>query len=748
MRVVAITILTLAVMISSASAIQVGRIDVEGNYFVSAKKIQSILGILPGEQFMAEKVSQGIKRLVRTKDFADAIAYYSEEEGRAVIRVVVKEYPRVRSVSFEGNDKVKDEDISGKVSLREGSFARPATITKDASAITELYSEKGYTRASVEVRRTDSAEQNKIDVTYAITEGKKVKIRHIDLLGNGAVSSESIKGSIESKEDRWYRGGDYKPSVLREDLLKIKELYENEGYLDALVEIDHLEEVEDGRKLDIYIRIDEGMRFYVGDVSWSGNEEITDEEIEPLVALKEGDPFSTGAMEMTQMGINSLYWEKGYIWSKIIPNMRNRRRMIDLDLGIVENNPASINEIKISGNTKTFESVIRRELDVYPGDRFILNDVQRSVREIFQLGYFNGPPKINTEPVGDEGDINLLIEVEEKTTGNFRGGFGFSQLNKLSGFVGIQENNFLGRGKSVGIDWEFGKYRTNLNLRFTEPYLLGTQTSLTLNVFNWIQDRVSQQYYRDRRAGFSIRAGHPFPVLDYTRFYLSYRFEKINLTDFDESYPETGSLRLIGWPLNKSTMSVGIIRNSTDSPFHPTRGSIISWNTEVAGGPFGGNVQFIRNSASLSYFMNILWKLTLHLSADVANITGFGGSKVEDYEKYRLGGNRRFPLRGYDFYEVVPVGNDPYVGGTFMTKFTQELVFPFSQAIYGLVFFDAGNTWNSMTAANPYNLRKGLGIGVRLEVPGMGNLGFDYGYGYDKIGGPGWEPHFTFGTFF
>lgn len=742
------TICLILLAASPLGAIEVARVDIEGNYFVSETKIVSIFGLREGDEFLAERVSQGIKRLVRTKDFADVRAFYAEEGGKAVIRLVVEEYPRVQGVVVEGNSKLDDEDIRGKLLLREGYFARPAVITKDVASIRELYAEKGYNRASVKVRRTPGREERKVFVTYAISEGKKVKIRHIDILGNGAVGSDRIRSVMESKEDRWYRGGEYKPKVLEEDLERIKRLYEDLGYLDAAVTLETTEESGGGEKVDLYLRVDEGKQYYAGDIEWSGNEEIADEQIEPLILLEKGRPFSKTAMEMTQMGISSLYWEQGFIWSRIEPRERVRRRVIDLDLRIVENEPASIREIRISGNTKTFESVIRRELEVYPGDRFILADVQRSVRDIFQLGYFNGPPRIDTAPVGDTGDIDLLIEVEEKQTGNFRGGFGFSQLNRLTGFVGIEESNLLGRGKSVGLDWEFGRYRQNMNFRYTEPYFRGTQTSMTLSVFNWIQDRVSQQYYKDRRAGFSVRAVHPLPLLDYSSGFLGYRFEKVNLTDFDESYPETGSLRSIDWPLNKSSVQFGLIRNSTDSPFHPTRGSTATWSTEVAGGPFGGNVQYIRNSANLSWFRSLFWKLTFHLDAEVASINGYGGSTVQDYEKFRLGGNRSQSLRGYDFYEVVPEGNDLYRGGTFMTRFIQELVFPFSQAVYGLIFFDAGNCWNSMADANLYRLKRGLGVGVRIEIPGMGNLGFDYGYGFDKDGGPGWEPHFAFGTFF
>ena len=733
---------------SQALSIEVGRLDVEGNVFVTDSKVQSILGVKVGDIFVAEKVSQGIKRLVRTKDFADVQAYYSEEDGKAVLTIVVEEYPRVKAVVVEGNRKIKESDIRAKISTREGYFARPAMITRDITAIRDLYAEKGYNGARIEIDRVPSREEHKIYVTYRIDEGEKVKIRYIDILGNGAFSSKDLLGMMESKADSWFRGGDYKPKVLEEDLANILTIYRDEGYLDATVAVDHIETVQEGRRVDIYIRIHEGNRYYVGEITWDGNEEILDYEIENLIMLVEGEPFSMHAMEMTNMGINSVYWENGYIWSRVIPNQTKRRRMIDLDLEIVENQPASIHEIRITGNTKTFENVIRRELDVYPGDRFILQDVQRSIRDVFQLGYFSGPPKIDTEPVGDEGDINLLIDVEEKQTGSFRAGFGFSQLNRLTGFLGMQENNFLGRGKTIGFDWEFGRYRKNLNLRYTEPYFLDTKWSMTFNVFDWVQDRVSQQYYKDKRTGFSIRGGRQLPMLDYTRFFLGYRFEKVDLSNFDEAYPENGSLRQVGWPLNKSTVTLSIVRNSTDNPFHPTRGSVITWNTEMAGGIFGGNVQFIRNSASISWFKLLFWKATFHLGLDVAGIHGYGGQKVEDYEKYRLGGNRRFPLRGYDFFEIVPYGNNPFVGGTFMTKITQELVFPFSQMVWGLIFYDVGNTWNSMTEANIYNMRRGLGAGIRIEMPGMGNLGFDYGYGFDKFGGPAWEPHFTFGTFF
>jgi outer membrane protein insertion porin family len=744
-----IAALMLVSLFSSPSrAIVIGRVEVEGNIYVSTKEILLISGLGVGVEYETQKVSQGIKRLAQTKNFSDVVALYSEEEGKAVITLRVKEYPRIRKIRILGNDKIETSDIKNKLRLREGLFARPEAISRDIVSIEELYGEKGYNNARIRVEKLSLREEDKVELEYRISEGEKEKIAHIDFIGNGALESDELRDIMETSEEGWISGGEFKPKVFEEDLDNIRRSYAEIGYIDARVELYSRDAVDDGKHIDIFIKIDEGERFYVGDITWSGNNVIGDSEIRKCILLEKGEPFSLGKIENMQMMINSLYWEKGYIWSRINPSQRLDGRNISLELQIEENQQGRINEIRISGNTKTFENVIRRELDIYPGDMFVLKDVQRSVREIFQSGYFKEPPKLDPKKINDEGDINLLLSVDEKQTGNFKLGFGFSQLNRLSGFIGLSENNLFGRGKNVSIDWEFGRYRENMNVRYSEPHLFNSETVLSVTVFNWVQDRIHQQYYTDRRKGFSVQFGHPMPVLDYTRIFLGYRFETVELSNFDEAYPVYGTLRNIEWPMNKSTITLSLVRNSTDSPFHPTVGSISELSAELAGGPLKGNVKFVRYRAGMSWFRTLFWKFTFHLDFNAGLIDGYGGSEVEDFEKFRLGGNRTYSLRGYDYYQIVPDGNDPYVGGRFMVKYTQEIVFPFSRQIYGLLFFDSGNTWNSFIDANPFNLKRGLGIGVRVEIPGMGNLGLDYGYGFDKEGGGSWEPHFNFGTFF
>ncbi|MCK4236563.1 MAG: hypothetical protein KAX38_05555, partial [Candidatus Krumholzibacteria bacterium] len=365
----------------------------------------------------AEAVSQGIKRLFKTKDFSDISVAYFEEGQKAVIVLTVEEYPRVREVFIKGNDKVKEEDIRAKIFLREGFFARPVTITHDVAVIRELYGEKGYNKAAVEVKRVPIKRTHKVIITYLIKEGEKVKIRHIDFLGNGAIDSKELEDVMESKEDRWWRGGDLKPNLLEEDIDRINRLYQNKGFLDATVRVERQVGIDGGKRVDLYIKIDEGQPYYVGDIEWSGNNVVPDDDIAGLITLKEGDPFSVDQVEAAQQAVNGLYLERGYLWSRVMPERKAHKQKVNLKLRVIENNPASIREIKISGNTKTFETLIRREMRIYPGDMFVLSEVQRSLRDIFLLGYFNGPPRVDTEPINEEGDINLLIEVEEKQTG-------------------------------------------------------------------------------------------------------------------------------------------------------------------------------------------------------------------------------------------------------------------------------------------------------------------------------------------
>ncbi|UCH85302.1 MAG: outer membrane protein assembly factor BamA [Candidatus Latescibacterota bacterium] len=735
-----------------AAQTEIHSIVVEGNEYVSQDKILRVVRLKPGDPYDDKGFADAAKRLFATKEFADVKIFKEQYGSQITVTIVVKEYPRIDGVRFEGNKKIKDDDLSEATQVKEGAFIRPALLRSDHEIISEKYREKGYYRIKVKdelkVERDKKTKKTRTILVYEISEGEKVEIKHIDFFGNRVVDSDDIRKVMESREDRWLRGAEFKPKVLNDDLALIATLYREHGFLDVEVVDKELIFSEDGKGVDVFITLKEGKQYKVGDVTWTGNTVFDDVQIGSKVTFRKYDVFNDTEFTLIQQGINELYWDRGYIYNSVSPEKKvSRKNVIDVNFDIVEGKPAHINEINISGNTKTAERVIRRELVINPGDVFLRPRLLRSLREVFSLGFFEGPPEPIVKPANEEGDIDIDLKVKEKQTGQFRLGAGFSSLNSISGFIGIAETNFLGRGQQIGIDWEFSRYRQNVDLRFTEPWLFGTPTELSINLFNRIQNQVRQQFFNDRRQGISIRVGRPFPWFDYTSAFVRYRYELVELTNFSAGY--LGPLLTIDWPQRTSSMAFTVLRNSTDSPFRPTKGTRSTFTVEFNGGILGGDVRFHRYEAGFSWYESLFWKFVLQLKYSAAILDGYSSPKdVPDYELFRLGGNRRYGVRGYDFYEIVPRGNPPYLGGRFMHIMGYELSFAVGPTVTLLGFFDMGNTWNSFEGADVADLRKGIGVGIRIELPMLGTVGFDYGYGYDRIGGPAWEPHLTFGAGF
>jgi outer membrane protein insertion porin family len=750
--IVVLHLFSLEVAAQTAGAPTISAIQIQGTRDVTEDKVRRIIRIKEGDVYSDQAVSEAVKALFATKEFADVRAFKEVSGRQVVLRFVVKENTKIDEVRFTGNKHVDKEDLAGATSIKEGTFVRPSLVRADHEAIENLYKEKGYYRAvvtdKIDVERDKETKRTRNILVYQVAEGEKVSVKHIDFFGARALDTDRIRSAMKTKEDRWFRGAEFKPKVLDEDMEKVASLYRQNGFLDIQVTDRELVFSRNGKGLDVYITVVEGPQYRIGDVMWKGNTIFTDDQIAPRVTLHKGDVFDDSEFTYIQQSISELYWDRGYIYGTVSPEKNVRGEVIDVVFDITEGKPAYIHEIAIAGNTKTSERVIRRELLVRPGDVFLRPRLIRSLREVFNLGFFEGPPEPVVKPANEEGDIDITLKVKEKQTGQFRLGAGFSSLNSISGFIGIAETNFLGKGQTIGINWEFGRYQQNVDLNFTEPWFLGTPTELSVNVFNRLQNQVSQQFYNDRRRGVSTRIGRPFPWFDYTSVFVRYSYEWIELTNFSLGY--AGPLLSIQWPQRTSSLAFTVMRNSTDNPFRPTTGTRTSVTAELNGGKLlGGDVTFQRYEATFSWYETLFWKFVLQMKYNVGVLDGYGGpSEVPDYERYRLGGNRLYGVRGYDFYEIVPKGNPLYLGGRFMQILCYEISVPLAPNVTGLVFFDSGNTWNSAAGADPLDMKKGAGLGIRIDMPMLGTIGFDYGYGFDKLGGAGWEPHLTLGSGF
>jgi outer membrane protein insertion porin family len=409
----------------------------------------------------------------------------------------------------------------------------------------------------------------------------------------------------------------------------------------------------------------------------------------------------------------------------------------------------------------------------------------RTQQDVFRLGYFQDV-QVDFKPT-DSTDVDLILKVVEKETGTASAGAGYSSDGGLTGFIQLGHNNLFGNGQAVSIQVERGARRNNIDLSFTDPYFRDSRTTLGASVFN--RDRETQIVgtgssldYREIRRGGSLRLGRPLGLLSYTRGYVTYSLEGVDLRLPTDTGPlDAAQLELqrliAGGARTTSSVTLSATRDNTINPFYPTGGSRVTWSSEFAGGPLGGQVDYNKHEYDARlYFPSLVPRLTSMVRLR-GGFIGAYGKAVPTYETFRLGGTTFYGLRGYEDYEVVPRANvhsvaitrtvdltpgDPtdgllvkydstevrYPGGRWMTIFTLEQQFPIVQPVHGVVFFDAGETWNELRDLRFLgDLAKGVGAGLRVEVPLLGNIGLDLGYGFDRRR-PGWRTHFLLGNMF
>ncbi len=741
----------------------IASLDVVGAVTVGNRQVRAWSGLAPGQVYTEEGVAAGIRRLFETGKFSDIFAYRRPAPGGVDLILNLREFPRVRSITFRGNDEIKDEDLAEAYPIRVGQFANPAVLSRELEKIRELYYEKGYYNVEVDTRASQVDAGNLMDLVVTIDEGKKVKVESIGFRGLEHLKADDLRDAMKQGTTGFLRSGTFKKQQFEDDKERIVERARDRGFLDAEitdVELNFREDRPD--RLDIVIDVDEGPQYRVGELRWRDNTVFDDAAIARAIGLESGEVFSESEYIDTLRNLHTLYADRGYIYITVEPVREVVEDRVNVTFVFREGEPARIRDVQVTGNLKTHDDVVLREIDIFPGDIFSSAKVMDSQRDIFQTGFFEDV-RADYRPAGEEGDIDLVFDVKEKQTGQFMFGMAYSVQTSATGFIQVAENNFRGKGQNIGVTWQFGSRRRYVDLSFTEPWFRGTPTLVGADLFDRYQYNFDD-FYESRVRGFSLRLGRRLPGTRYSSVGLRYELSSTRLSNFSSGYvsylnrleEQLGTqdipferLDQVDWPRTKSALRLTLTRNSTDNPFFPTRGSKTTYSAELSGGPLGAQIDYHEHLFSHSTYQQLPLGFTLHLRAFMGLIVGLGNpDDVPDYEKFRLGGNRVYPLRGYQDLEVVPEGNPGFIGGRFFSIFNTEVLYPLTRSIHLLGFLDQGGTWNSLGEADFSNLRKGAGFGVRVEVPMMGTIGFDYGYGFDRVGGPGWEPHFNIGSFF
>ncbi|MDP8205909.1 MAG: outer membrane protein assembly factor BamA [Candidatus Electryonea clarkiae] len=745
--------------------IKVLGVRVEGSVSADQGLVIANSGLIVGREVMGEDIQKSIRRIWSLNLFSHVeLLLEREVSDGGFFLIKVKEYPRLDKVSVHGQKKIKKKEIEEILNLYKGQVLRPARIQKSLRDLKNEYKEKGYLLAEIETEIVDTDDEMKKELHVEIDEGKKVRIKKIYFEGNEAFKDKKLRKKLKkTKQKGIFRSGSFDRNEYETDLENIISFYRNNGYRDAEIIGDTITYSENRKRMFLTIQMNEGTSYIFGDVLFEGNTLFDDEKLLSQLAFKPGDVFSKEKLDYTSSErLGSLYYDKGYIYSRIEPTLIPiGEDTLDVHYAVHEGNQFKIRKINVIGNTKTKEKVIRREFVLYPGETFDVSKLRRSIREVTILNYFaNIVPDVQQV---DDDEVDLYIEVEEKPTDQANLAAGYSERDGMIGSVGFMMPNLLGNGQRFNLDWNFGRIYRSFSISFTEPWMFNTPTLGGISFFDM---RRGGTYYGfdEQVTGATFRLGRRFRWPDdYTRGDWIYRIDRTSYNNFSDSFRSSNPRDLKeNEPRFSSSLTNIFTRDSRDNLEFPSNGSVQSYSVELAGSIFGGNDQYVKQVFKSEWYFPVAPKLVLYSSTKYGVLTSLT-DKPQDipYIDYFFMGGSGISfgesLRGYEDRAVGPqtqIGGYA-VGGKSLFKQTIEARIPVitTPTVFALGFVDAGNTWLTTGETNLNRLNRSMGFGMRLYMPFIGLIGLDYGYGFDYPALNGkrrgrWVPHFQFGRTF
>lgn len=716
-------------------------IVVEGNQNISRDLILMTSYLKIGDYYDAGNVSKTIKSLYKLNVFEDVNVFEEEIDNGIRIRINVIELPIIKNISYKGNRTLSNTKLDELMLLRKGSYWSPTIAYDNRKIVLAEYVTKGFNNCKLDYEVEDVG-NNQVSIKVVFNEGKKVSIRKITIVGNDNLTQKQILKKMKTKPKSFFRSGKFEEEKFDQDLDDIVNLYKKMGYMETKV-LNVEQEEKDDRFIDIIIHIDEGIKYYFESVQISGNVRFTSEALMTNITFKENDIFNLEEFNKQLSGISSMYYEEGYIYADFNPRIDKDGDKVSVNLEIVENNRAKVHKIHINGNRKTKEKVIRRNMEIAPGDYFKQSFVIKSQQNVYNLGFFEPDMKLDYQPINKDGDVDLYLTVNDKTTGSANGGIGYNSQDKIIGQFSVNHNNIMGNNWTGGLRWEIGASVQNVELSFTNPFFNDTKLLTGLSMYHTRRDWNSFNYQIYTNGG-GIQLGYPLSFINYSRIVggYSYYSKKYNIQDWNSDYSTSlAKLDSLGWQ-NTSAISATVSRDSRDNFYYPTSGSRLILYSELAGGILGGDFNYFKQIAEASWYTQTFWKLVLRTKWRMGYVTSYGGDKkdVPPDERFYLGGTGADGIRGYGDRSIGPID-----GGKRDIIFSTEYTAPISSdQIIGLIFFDAGNSFNTFEEFNFLDFKKGTGLGIRIQSP-LGLIGFDFAYNLEL---KTWEPHFQFGTNF
>ena len=714
-------------------------VEVSGNQRIEADAVKRVVKTQPGDVYNLEKLSADLKAIYAMGYFDDIqVLAETRPEGK-MVTFKVKEKPTLRSTRFSGTswafDKEKIEEV---ITAKRGSILNFNVIQNDMDRIIELYKDDNYYNVKVNYKIYERKD-NQADLEYIIDQGEKFKIEKIRFEGNKAFSDKKLKKQISTSEENilsWFTGaGKLNENDLEQDVARLTSFYKNNGYM--LARVGEPQVKFEGKQIEITIKIDEGPQFKVGKVDLTGDLLIPKEQLLESLKITQEEFYNRETLRNDVLKLTDLYSNEGYAYADVAPkvNENAEKRIVDIAFDIQKGKQVYFEEIIISGNTKTRDKVIRRELRVYEQELFSSQRLKRSIRNLYRLDFFEDV-KVDTSKGSADDKMVLKINVTEKSTGAFSFGAGYGNEEKLYGIASIAERNLFGRGQKLELKGILGSKTQNINLSFTEPYIYDIPLTGTVNLYNW---QYSYDTYDKDSYGTAISLS--YPLMDFTRGSVTYVYDWANITDITSDAPD--SIKDLQGENIKSSVSPKLIYDSRDSTFVATEGSRHELSYEFAG--LGGDIGFMKYIAETVWYFPLFWEFVLAPHAKGGYVNKTKDKKLPDYEKFYLGGIGS--LRGFERDDLAPKDSDGNsIGGDKFVQFNLDLTFPIvkEQGVYAELFFDTGKVYgdNEDIEFKPGDLRESAGLGIRWMSP-MGPIRLEYGFILDPENsdhGPGnWE---------
>ena len=800
-----------------------GGISVTGLKKFSEETVRVFTGLRYGQtiKLPGDKLTSAIKKLYESKQFSDVDVYLDRIDGETIyLSLEVQELPQLNQVNITGIKKSKAKELITEAELKLGKMVTDNLLVTTKNYFTKKYTDKGFlkTKVSLDVQK-DTTDINIVNMSVFIDKGAKIKIQDINFTGNKALSDKKIRKTMSNTKEkffgRFWKGSKYIEEEYQEDLESILDKYSRLGYRDARILKESIS-WNDNNTIDINIDLEEGKQYRFAEILFIGNKEYTDEQLQRVLKIEKGDVYNGAVLKErvngdgtpTSFDISSEYQNNGYLFSQVnAVETRVEDDSITVEVRIREDEKARIKKVSVSGNDKTNDHVIFRELRVKPGDLFSRREIIRSIREIGQLGFFdqNVTPDVIPNYQDKTADIDFSVIEKGGSQIELQGGYGGGSF---IGTLGLSFNNFsiknlfnkefykplpTGDGQQLSLRLQSSRTYNTYSFSFTEPWFGGKKPkSLSFSIYQSNQFQLNFQTGEVNKnqklgiTGASIGLGQrlkwpdDFFQLSQTIAYQSFQLKNYGFR-VGANVLNNGTLNNLSYNINFSRSSAG------PSLIFPTYGSEFSFGlkatlpyslisakdftepdnlTAEEQNDFLADkfkwLEYYKITAKGKWYTAFTDKLVLMTNAELGFL-GFYNDKLGQtpFERYFVGGDgiaqfqldgrETVGLRGYENNRLSSIS-----GGTIYNKFQLELRYSITDApsasIYTLGFVEAGNSYDNFETYNPFDLKRSAGVGVRIFMPAFGLLGIDFAHGFDPLPGQaiksGWQTHFIIGRQF